>query len=422
MSQADTKRSSKGNALMLRQPLHERGDARGTGPSAHPEPVEGGAEGVLQVAASASRLTRAFIHLDRLTHNLRLLQELAGARQLWPVVKGDAYGHGAPSVTAHLVGLGYRTLGVADVEEAIALKETGIDATFLVLSATLPEHSAALVATGCEPVVCTLEMAEALARDAARAGVRVAVHLDVDTGMGRIGIRPDEVPAFLERCRALPALRVRGLMSHFPQADAADKAFSRAQIAQFRRVIEATTDHGIEVRHMANSAAVFDLPEAYFDAVRPGIALYGLRPSADVANPRVRELQPVLEWKTRITFLKEVPAGVGLSYGHAFHTPRPSLIATVPVGYADGLSRNLSNQVELLVGGVRCPQVGRITMDMSLVDVTRLRGRVGLGDEVVIIGRQGVEEVTADELAAKRGTINYEVVTAIAHRVPRVAV
>jgi alanine racemase len=130
----------------------------------------------------------------------------------------------------------------------------------------------------------------------------------------------------------------------------------------------------------------------------------------------------VLEWKTRITFLKEVPAGIGLSYGHAFRTQRPSLIATVPVGYADGLSRNLSNQLALLVGGVRCPQVGRITMDMSLVDVTRLRGRVGLGDEVVIIGRQGAEEVTADELATTLGTINYEIVTAIAHRVPRVAV
>jgi alanine racemase len=153
---------------------------------------------------------------------------------------------------------------------------------------------------------------------------------------------------------------------------------------------------------------------------RPGIAVYGLRPSAAVHNPRVEDLEPVLEWKTRITFLKEVPAGVGLSYGHAFHTARPSLIATLPVGYADGLRRSLSNQLDVLVHGVRCPQVGRITMDMSLVDVTALRGRVDLGDEAVLIGRQGSEEVTADEIAAKLGTINYEVVSAIAHRVPRV--
>jgi alanine racemase len=369
---------------------------------------------------NASRLTRAFIHLDRLTHNLRLLQEQVGDRSLWPVIKGDAYGHGAPIVTRHLTRLGYDTFGVADVEEAMALIEAGIDATFVILSATLPEHSDALVGYGCEPVVCTLEMVEALARDAGKAGRRVSVHLKVDTGMGRVGIRPDEVPAFLERCRALPTLRVRGLMSHFPRADEADKTFSNEQIEQFRRIIEETKGYGIEVCHMANSAAVFDLPDSHFDAVRPGIAMYGLRPSSEIVNPRVQDIEPVLEWKTRITFLKEIAAGVGLSYGHTFHTQRPSLIATVPVGYADGLSRRLSNCFHLLVRGVRCPQVGRITMDMSLIDVTSLRGQVESGDEAVIIGRQGDEEVTAEELAEKLGTISYEVVSTISHRVPRV--
>jgi alanine racemase len=368
----------------------------------------------------ASRLTRAVIHLDRLTRNLRLLQELVGERAVWPVLKGDAYGHGAQIVARHLVHLGYHTFGVADLEEAVALVDTGIEATIIVLSATLPEHSEALVAYGCEPVVCTVEMAESLGRAADRMGRRVAVHLAVDTGMGRIGIRPDQVPAFLERCRALPALRVRGLMSHFPRADEADKRFSRQQIERFHGVVEAAHGYPIEVRHLANSAAVFDLPESYFDAVRPGIAVYGLRPSSEPHNPRVRDLEPVLEWKTRIVFLKEVPAGIGLSYGHAFHTQAPSLIATVPVGYADGLPRSLSNRVEVLVHGARCPQVGRITMDMSLVDVTALRGRVALGDEIVLIGRQGAEEVTADELAAKLETINYEVVSGISHRVPRV--
>jgi alanine racemase len=370
--------------------------------------------------SSASRLTRVFIHLDRLTHNVHLLQELVGARALWPVIKADAYGHGAHLVARHLLHLGYHTFGVADVEEAAALIDAGIEATMIVLSATLPEHSEALVAYGCEPVVCTLEMVEALAREAGKANRRIAVHLKVDTGMGRVGIRPDEVPAFLDRCRAFGALRVRGLMSHFPRADETDKSFSIEQIVQFRRIIEVAQSYGIEVHHMANSAAVFELPDSYFDAVRPGIAVYGLRPSSAITNPRVHELEPVLEWKTRITFLKEVPAGVGLSYGHAFHTKRPSLIATVPVGYADGLRRSLSNDLDLLVRGVRCPQVGRITMDMSLVDVTAVRGRVELGDEVVIIGRQNEQEVAADEMAEKLGTINYEVVSAISHRVPRV--
>jgi alanine racemase len=374
------------------------------------------------VEPRASRLTRAYIHLDRLTHNVRLLQELVGGRALWPVIKADAYGHGVHLIARHLGHLGYHTFGVADLQEAAALLDAGIEATIIVLSAALPEHSEGLVAYGCEPVVCTLEMVESLARAAERMGKHVSVHLKVDTGMGRIGIRPDQVPAFLDRCRDLRALRVRGLMSHFPRADEADKRFSREQIEEFCRVVDATKGLPIELRHMANSAAVFDLPESYFDAVRPGIALYGLRPSAGIQNPRVRDLEPVLEWKTRITFLKEVSTGTGLSYGHAFRTQRPSLIATVPVGYADGLRRGLSNDLDMLVRGVRCPQVGRITMDMSLVDVTAVRGQVELGDEVVLIGRQGAAEVTADELAAKLGTINYEVVSAISHRVPRVAV
>jgi len=367
-----------------------------------------------------THLTRAYIHLHHLTHNLRLLQGLAGDRPLWPVIKADAYGHGAEIIARHLTGLGCETLCVADAPEAVALAEAGVRARFIVLSATLPEHAEALVAYGLEPVVCTRETIEALGREARKAGKRVPVHIKVDTGMGRIGISPDEVQAFLERCRDFPLLQLRGLMSHFPRADEADKAYSCAQIERFRQVIEATRAYRIGFRHMANSAALLDLPASRFDAVRPGIALYGLRPSAEIDNPLVHQLKPVLEWKTRITFLKEVPAGVGLSYGHAFHTQRPSLIATVPVGYADGLSRRLSNNLDLLVRGVRCRQVGRITMDMSLIDVTALRGQVALGQEVVIIGCQGSEEIRADELAARLGTINYEIVSTISRRVPRI--
>jgi alanine racemase len=197
---------------------------------------------------------------------------------------------------------------------------------------------------------------------------------------------------------------------------------SLQQIEKFQHIREMTGVFGIEDYHMANSAGIFDLPGSYFDSVRPGIAIYGLPPSKEILNHRVHELKPVLAWKTQVTFLKEVPAHTGLSYGHAFHTRRPSLIATVPVGYGDGLSRNLSNNMEMLVQGVRCPQVGRITMDQSLLDVTQLRGKVKQGDEVVIIGQQGKEMIIADELATKLGTINYEVVTSIAQRVHRVIV
>ena len=362
------------------------------------------------------------IHTDRLAHNMRLLQDIVGARPLWPCIKANAYGHADEIIARELLRLGYDTFGVADVCEAVALIEDGIEANFIVLSNTLPEHAEALVAHGCEPVVCTPDTVRALAQAGDKLGRRVAVHVNVDTGMGRIGIAPAEVGAFLDQLRSYPAIEIRGIMSHFARADEADKRDALEQLRRFEEVVEIARAHAIEVRHMANSAAIFDIPGSHFDAARPGISIYGLAPSAEIANPRVRDLQPILEWRTRITFLKEVPSGTGLSYGHDFHTERPSLIATIPIGYGDGFSRRLSSNVDVLIGGVRCPQVGHITMDMSLVDVTPLRGRVNLGDEVIVIGRQGEETITADELAVKLGTINYEVVTRIAERVPRVAI
>ena len=353
---------------------------------------------------------------------VRLLQAHVGKRPLWPAIKANAYGHDARIIADRLVRLGYGTLCVAHASEAIELVEAGVQANFIILSATLPQNSEYLVAYGFEPVVCALDVVKELARVAHKAGKRVSLHLKVDTGMGRIGIAPQDVIAFLDRCRDFPAVSIKGLMSHFSCADEADKSYSREQIRRFRQLIEATRRYSIEAYHMANSAAIFDLPESYFDAVRPGISIYGLRPSPSMVSRRVDELRPVLEWKTRITYLKEVPTGTGLSYGHAFHTERPSLIATIPVGYGDGLSRLFSNKGQFVVRGRRCPLVGRVTMDQSLVDVTPLKGGVELGDEVTIIGRQGDEEVTADEIAAEMGTINYEIVTSIASRVPRIAV
>jgi alanine racemase len=375
-----------------------------------------------RVGHPTRHVTQVFIHLDHITHNVRLLQELVGHRRLWPAIKANAYGHDAVLVGRHLVTLGYTTLCVAHVAEAASLVEAGVQATFIVLSATLPEHSDWLVAYDCEPVVCTLDMVEGLHQAALRAGKRVAVHVKVDTGMGRIGMWPEAVTAFLDRCQALPAISIKGLMSHLPCTRAPDRAYSARQIAAFHQLRQRTQPYGIAFYHLANSAAIFDLPEAAFDAVRPGIAIYGLAPSATVVNPRVNQLKPVLEWKTRITYLKEVPAGTGLSYDHTFETAKPSLIATVPLGYGDGFSQRLSNQIEMLVGGVRCAQVGRICMDQCLLDVTALNGRVAIGDEVVIIGRQGDAEITVDELATQCGTIHYEIITQIAARVPRLAI
>lgn len=364
---------------------------------------------------------RALIHLDHLSHNLRLLRELAPGRPLWPAIKANAYGHDAPLIARHLVAEGCETLCVAHVQEATALLEAGIRPRFVVLSTTLAGQSECIVEHDLEPAVCTGEVVEALAHAAAAAHKTVSVHVMVDTGMGRVGVRPEELADFLELCRR-PEIHIRGLMSHFPRAGEADQSFANEQLARFARVCDEAGSLGPMIRHMANSAAIFDLPDSHLDAVRPGIAIYGLAPSAEIANLRVRELRPVLEWQACITFLKEVPPGAGLSYGHTFRTTRSSLIATIPVGYGDGLSRRLSNDFDVLVGGVRCPQVGTITMDQTLVDVTQLRGRVGLGDAVVLLGRHGDETVTADEWAAKLGTINYEIVTAISKRIPRLAV
>jgi len=361
----------------------------------------------------------AEIHLDRLAHNLRLLGELAGA-PLWPVVKSNAYGHGAVAVARTVAGLGHETLCVARLAEALELREAGIGARLVLLSADFPEEAESIAAHGFEPAVCRADVLEALARAAERAGRPLAVHIKVDTGMGRAGIQPEQAPAFLASVRDRPGLQLRGLMSHFPRADEGDPAYSAAQLERFRAVVEQGRRGGPLLAHMANSAAIFEVPGAGLDAVRPGISIYGLRSSPQLANPRAGALRPVLEWKARIALLRELPAGRGISYGHRFRTARPSLIATVPVGYGDGLSRRLSNQLELLVGGRRCPQVGTITMDQLMIDVTELRGRARPGDEVVLIGEQGGAAVTADDLAATLGTINYEVVTAISPRTPRV--
>ena len=329
--------------------------------------------------------TKAVIHLDRLSHNMQLLQEAAGGVPLWPAIKANAYGHGAELVARHLISLGFDTLCVAHLSEAAALSEAGLKATFVILSAALPEEANSMVAYNVEPAVCTIDMVDSLSAAAQQADKRIAVHVMVDTGMGRIGMRPNDVVPFLDRCRELPALEVRGIMSHFARADETDKTSALEQLARFNDLADVAEAYGVQFRHMANSAAVFDLPAARFDVARPGISIYGLAPSAEIANPKIRALRPVLEWKTRITFLKQVSAGTNLSYGHSFVTGRESLIATLPVGYGDGLHRSLSNRMDVLVHGVRCPQVGRITMDQSLIDVTALGGRAAVGDDAVLI-------------------------------------
>jgi len=365
-------------------------------------------------------LTRVTLSLSRLDHNMRLLRDLAGGRPLWPAVKANGYGHGAVEVARRLIETGYTTLCVAHAAEAAELEAAGLEARFVILSPDLGGGAPEMASRGWEPVVCTPAQLEALSREGVKQKRRIRIHLKIDTGMGRVGFPEEEAEAMVRRALSREGVTVASVMTHFPRADEADKAYSQAQLKRFLQIRAKLKPLDIPLFHAANSAALFDLPESHLDLCRPGISIYGLKPSPTVVNPRTEELKPVLTWSTQITQLKEVPAGTGLSYGHTFVTGIPSLIASLPVGYGDGLMRLLSGKMDVLIGGVRCPQVGRICMDQCVVDVTALRGRVRQGDEAVLVGNQGTEEITADEMAETLGTINYEITTQIARRVPRI--
>ena len=370
----------------------------------------------------AMPLTRVILSLSRLDHNMKLLREIAGGRPLWPAVKANGYGHGAVEVTRRLVETGYTTICVAHAAEAEELEAAGIKARLVILSPDLGGAAPEVAARGWEPVVCTMAQLEALSREGEKQKRRIRIHMKTDTGMGRVGFPEAEAGAALRRALSLEGVTVASVMTHFPRADEADKSYSLAQLERFLLMRKEFTLLGVPLFHAANSAALFDLPGSHLDLCRPGISVYGLKPSPTVINPRTAELKPILTWSTRITQLKEVPAGTGLSYGHTYITKVPSLIASLPVGYGDGLLRLLSGKMDVLIGGVRCPQAGRICMDQCVVDVTALRGRVKLGDEAVLVGSQGTEEITVDQMAEALGTINYEITTQIARRVPRITV
>jgi alanine racemase len=362
----------------------------------------------------------ATVDLNELTHNYQEVARRAGDRKVLAVVKAQAYGHGAVPVARRLVELGSTMLGVALVEEGRDLRDAGITAPVLVMGPVFPEQSEAIVNAKLTPVVYTPAMVRPLADAAAGAGRKLAVHVKIDTGMGRIGISPEEAVDFITTISRLPGIVVEGLMTHFADADLRDKQFAAAQMDHFESLIRSLEAKGIVVplRHAANSAAVLEYDRALLNMVRPGLMLYGYNP---LESRTGGDLRPVLGLVTRLAYLKKVAAGVPISYGRTFVTRRESLIATIPVGYADGYSRSLSNKGEALVRGTRVPVAGRVCMDMTMLDVTDVPG-VAEGDEVVLLGSQGNERITADDIAAKTGTIAYEVLCGISCRVPRILV
>ncbi|MGH9749368.1 MAG: alanine racemase [Candidatus Polarisedimenticolia bacterium] len=363
------------------------------------------------------RPTWAEIDRDALHHNLRQVRERIGDRRILAVVKADAYGHGAVGVARSLAGAGVAMFGVALPEEGVALRRAGIDRPILLLGGITPEQAGLVAEHGFIPAVYRADQVEALDAAAARAGRPLDVHLKIDTGMGRLGVPAPDVGAFGEILARAAGVRLAGAFSHLAVADAPGDPFTAAQIERFRGAVGTLRRAGLEPvdLHLANSAAISDHPPAWLTLVRPGIVLYGYPPS-DQVSPL--DWLPVLSLKTRIIYLKDVAQGTSLGYGRTFVTSRPSRIASLAAGYDDGLPRDLGNRGQVLVGGRFAPIVGRISMDLTTIDVTDLPG-VRLHDEVVLIGRDGGERIGADRIAAQSGRIVWEVLCGIGARVPR---
>lgn len=366
------------------------------------------------------RPTWAEIDLLALSANLRAIRHRVGTLPILAVVKANAYGHGAAGVARALERDGVESLGVALPEEGIELRRAGVSAPILVLGGFTPAQAEAVLQHRLVPAIYRPDQVETLSRAAAGRGVQAAVHLKVDTGMGRLGVPPEEVPAFASLLARAPSIRVTGAFSHLAVADDPADPFTRRQIDLFQGSLEAARERGLrpEDIHLANSAAILDHPPAWLSLVRPGLVLYGYPPSAKVTPLEVR---PILSLKTRIIYIKDVAAGTSLGYGRTFVAARPTRVASLALGYDDGLPRLASNRGHVLLRGRPAPIVGRISMDLTTVDATDIPGAT-LGDEVTVIGGSGAERIGADRIAAWAETIPWEILCGIGSRVPRVFV
>jgi alanine racemase len=374
--------------------------------------------------ADAVRPTRAEVNLEALRHNLRIVRRHAAASKVWAVLKADAYGHGAPAVARTLERARVDGFCVALLEEGIELREAGIVAPILVMGGDYGNAHEDVIAHSLVPVIHDVRQIEPFGR-LVRSGVvqgPIEVHAKVDTGMARLGITMQSIPDLAAKLTEWPEVRAIGLMTHLACADEPGEEATRDQIARFDLATSQLGQCGVklEARHVANSAALLR-GRALFDAVRPGIALFGVSPRVGAAR-LTSELKPVMRVRTEIVALREVDAETSVGYGGTWTAPRRSTIATVPMGYADGLSRHISGRGHVLVRGKRAPVVGAVSMDMAMVDVTGVAG-AAVRDEVVIMGAQegpmGRDAIDADEIAEAAGTIPWEVMTSVSRRVPR---
>lgn len=367
------------------------------------------------------------IDLNAFEYNVRNIQAKVGPQvNLIGVIKADAYGHGAIECARVLRKCGVSRFAVATIDEALALRQAGFDEKILILGHVPMESLSDIVSNEFTIVVSDAGFAKVMSRLALEQDKQVETMIAVDTGMGRIGFcvaTNEDIKAATEEVAAiddLPGINVVGMFSHFSTSDETQREYTNLQLRRYNDFYEALAERGVnmEFRTIANSAAIMEYPAAYFDAVRPGIILYGCYPSNEVDKSKL-SIKPVMQVKARVAHLKTVPAGTSISYGRKFTTERESKIATITLGYADGYSRRLSGNAEVLVNGHRAPVVGNICMDQCMVDVTDIPD-VKLFDEVVIMGQSGDEQITADDLAAKLGTINYEITCVFGLRLPKV--
>lgn len=368
------------------------------------------------------RETWAEVSLDAIAHNVKAIKMgLKPSCRFMAVVKADAYGHGAIQVAKAALEAGADWLGVAFLDEALQLRAAGIDCPILVLGYMPPASVEAAVKHRIAVTVFTEEELESVVESAARHRQHACVHLKVDTGMSRLGVTDRETALDLARKAASsPWVRLEGIFTHFASADSPDETYTRQQFRTFLSYIDDLERHGVRipVKHCCNSAASLRFPEMHLDMVRVGISLYGLRPFSGPV-PGLPELLPAMHWKTRIASLKQVPAEQPIGYGCTYRPERPSLIATVPAGYADGLSRRLSNRGGMMIGGRKAPIVGRVCMDQTMLDVSAIPG-VRKGDEVLLFGRTEEGCLPVEEMASLLDTIHYEIVCMVGKRVPRV--
>jgi len=376
------------------------------------------------------RATRAVIHLDNFRWNIRLIQSHLAAGlspgtrrpRICVAVKADAYGHGIDEIARTAVDEGVEYLAVATVDEAVAVRDTGLSVPLLLYSLPCPEEIEEIVRRDITPLVADQGLCSLLSAEGKRQNKRVVVHVKVDTGMGRIGCRPEDAPELAGFIAEDPWLSLEGVSTHFPVADSADRSFTEFQVDSFSRVIAAIRENGVDpgIVHAANSGGLLDYPSAWFDMVRPGILTYGYYPSREQRRPLA--VKPVMELESRLVFLKSVPAQTPISYGLTFRTERETRIGTVPVGYGDGYNRLLSNKADVLVeeesGARRVRIAGRVCMDQFMVDLGP-RSSTQLYDRVVLFGPDPAGP-DAEELADILQTIPYEVTCNISKRVPRI--